>query len=202
MTFAVLLATCLISSAAATDSSVGNLKATLDVLQPPKVENTLKMSFSEARSFPFRRYPKNFEGTVYIAPDGRLTIAYHFPSAYRILIDGDLITLVYENGEVRNLPDEARLQLFTDLLQWDTDAISRNWTATAIEREGDQTKLALKPVLPKLAESLKGLSITYDSQRVLAVSVKQKDGVDREYLFDQMESIGVSDTESQRAFDL
>ncbi|WOO42329.1 hypothetical protein [Rubellicoccus peritrichatus] len=198
--FIALVASACESYAAATELGPEALKETLDKLAPPQSEHGFTIPFKEARSFPFRRYPKNFEGKVYAAADGQLAIVYSFPSSYRIIISGDQIELIYDDGETRDLSGEAGLHVFTDLLKWDTEAISQNWPTSSVNEQDGRYYVTLVPIDSTLAKSIKELSFQFDDQRVFSVSIKQRDGVGRKYEFGPAVPMDLGDPEIREVF--
>ncbi|WP_309387040.1 hypothetical protein [Cerasicoccus frondis] len=149
------------------------------VLTWPDKSETAQLAFTEERTFPFRRFPKRFEGQMYRAPNGDLAIIYPSPANIRLVICGDKILFDDGDGTLKPLPgNDADARAISDLLRGDIERLKADWTST-VEDHG----LRLTPTLESIASELKYIDVTVEDQRVKTVEVHQRNQVVRLYKF-------------------
>ncbi|WP_309400994.1 hypothetical protein [Cerasicoccus maritimus] len=173
----VLLAACL-PAARAADA----LDGFADALRWPDKTETAKLEFSEERTFPFRRFPKRFDGQMYRAPDGMLAIVYGAPANIRLVIEGDKILYDKGDGKLQPLPtDGADARAISDLLRGDIERLKADWNSSL-----ENGALRLTPTLEPIANEIKYIEVTTDHGRVQTVEVHQKNQVVRKYDFGEL----------------
>lgn len=169
---------------AANDASAETTPAApeLAALAWPEGEQVARVAFSEERQFPFRRFPKRFNGTIDRAPNGELILCYTGSSSERLLLLEDGIYFEDAGGHRQRLPAEAGyVRVLRDLIGGDQEALRRDWR---IEPQADG--FVLYPQAPELERSLKRVEVTVEKGRVAAVKVYLSDGVVRRYFFEEL----------------
>ncbi len=166
-------------TSASPDSSVPDSAASLKALAWPDGDQVARVSFTEERQFPFRRFPKRFSGTLDRSPEGELILAYTQPNRERLLLLKDGIYFEDSEGQRRKLPAEAGyVRVLRDLIGGDQEALRQDWRT-----EPRPDGFALYPKSPQMDRALKRVEVTVDEGRVRTVQVFLSDGVERRYSF-------------------
>jgi hypothetical protein len=156
--------------------------ALLVALAWPPGDQVARVTFTEERQFPFRRFPKRFSGTLDRSPDGELILCYTQPVRERLLLLPEGIFFENADGQRRELSAEAGyVRVLRDLIGGDQEALLHDWR---IEPRADG--FTLYPKDPALDGSLKRVEVTVAEGRVRGVQVFLGDGVVRRYTFDQL----------------
>ncbi len=153
-------------------------------LTPPPAESLpLTIPFKEARTYPFRKYPKDFSGKIILEANGDVRVDYAFPSAYRLVLTDGGARLEEPGGDTRDLGNPPGLALLRSLMRWDVPGIERAWDLTSAAESDGATILELAPADARFAEKVSSLTIVFRPERVTGVTVKQTDGQQRDYQF-------------------
>jgi len=141
----------------------------------PERDETAKLSFSEERHFPFRRFPKRYSGAMYRTPTGELAIVYE--RGVRIVIRTEGLFIDEGDGRLRAAPMGATdAQAIGDLIRGDLDRLRNNWEAEKIDNG-----LRLRPRRESVREAIKRVDVTISEGRVSTVQVHQRNQAVRAY---------------------
>ena len=108
----------------------------------------IRSRFEEARSNPFHRLPKRFEGVIRWDPEIGLSLYYFKPS--------ELIINILPRGVFAGRPDqeiepiagseqESVMLLFSKLFNWDVSWLARNFSTEGEMGEDGNWKISLRP---------------------------------------------------------
>ena len=171
VTVALLLA---LSLAAAADVGVTELFAKLAKQKPSRA------TFVEKKYLSLLDKPVESHGELSFTPPGRLEKRTTSPTAERVIVDGDRITL--ERGSKRytmGLHDQPGVAVLVEsiraTLAGDLQGLTRTYSASVA---GDMAhwKLTLRPLDPEVSSLVERIDIAGEEARVSTVEIFQKDG--------------------------
>jgi hypothetical protein len=130
----------------------------VDLKNPPKTwalvfdelatPGALKCRFEEARTNPFHRLPKRFEGRMFWEPEIGLCLFYEDPSPLLVNVLPDGVLMGRPREALQPLPgnrQEEVMALFSKLFTWDVDWLAANFTAEGGIADTGEWELSLRP---------------------------------------------------------
>lgn len=161
---ALLLLTCLLPSLRADgDTSWAPLFARLQANAP------LLSTFTEARHYPFRRFPLTLTGELRFAPEHGLSLRYLTPDKVTLIVDDSGLLMRDHRGRERVAPPDHRAQAtahaLLHLLRFDLAALQQSFDLAG-DPAAEPWTLQLTPRDLALVETLGALTVTGRADRV------------------------------------